>query len=122
MTRAVRVIDLITNLDMNGFQTHHGLQAFIRRLDHEVSICRKEQPFVIRPAPAPAAAAVATPPTTTTTVAASETGEGATNSLMDTTTSTEEAARATEGDLALTTTSLTIDDDGDVGKEYLTGV
>ena len=50
VTRAVRVIKLITNLDMNGFQTHHGLQAFISRLDHEVNICRKEQPFIIRPA------------------------------------------------------------------------
>ncbi|ESO88796.1 hypothetical protein LOTGIDRAFT_125574 [Lottia gigantea] len=49
VTRAVRVIDLITNLDMAAFQAHGGLQAFINRLEHEVSICRKEQPFVIRP-------------------------------------------------------------------------
>ncbi|KAK6177350.1 hypothetical protein SNE40_015469 [Patella caerulea] len=49
VTRAVRVIDLITNLDMAAFQAHGGLQAFINRLEHEVSICRKEQPFVIKP-------------------------------------------------------------------------
>ncbi|XP_046372246.1 E3 ubiquitin-protein ligase HUWE1-like isoform X1 [Haliotis rufescens] len=50
VTRAVRVIDLITNLDMAAFQAHGGLLAFINRLENEVSICRKEQPFVIRPA------------------------------------------------------------------------
>ncbi|RUS89503.1 hypothetical protein EGW08_002736 [Elysia chlorotica] len=49
VTRAVRVIDLITNMDMAAFQAHGGLNAFINRLEHEVNICRKEQPFVIRP-------------------------------------------------------------------------
>ncbi|WAR27034.1 HUWE1-like protein [Mya arenaria] len=48
-TRAVRVVDLITNLDMVTFQTQGGLQSFINRLEHEVSICRAEQPFEIRP-------------------------------------------------------------------------
>ncbi|XP_070192440.1 E3 ubiquitin-protein ligase HUWE1-like isoform X3 [Littorina saxatilis] len=48
VTRAVRVIDLITNMDMAAFQAHGGLQAFINRLEHEVSLCRREQPFVIR--------------------------------------------------------------------------
>ena len=33
VTRAVRVIDLITNLDMAAFQTHGGLSAFINRLE-----------------------------------------------------------------------------------------
>ncbi|XP_076049070.1 HECT, UBA and WWE domain containing E3 ubiquitin protein ligase 1 isoform X2 [Oratosquilla oratoria] len=52
VTRAVRVIDLITNMDMHAFQTHGGLSAFIRRLEIEVEECRKEQPFVIQlPAP-----------------------------------------------------------------------
>ena len=37
VTRAVRVIDLITNLDMQSFQTHQGLSTFINRL--EVSCC-----------------------------------------------------------------------------------
>jgi hypothetical protein len=32
-TRAVRVVDLITNLDMAAFQTQGGLQAFINRLE-----------------------------------------------------------------------------------------
>ncbi|KAL3853804.1 hypothetical protein ACJMK2_017313, partial [Sinanodonta woodiana] len=49
VTRAVRVVDLITNLDMAAFQSHGGLAAFINRLQHEVGICRKENPFEIRP-------------------------------------------------------------------------
>ena len=48
VTRAVRVIDLITNLDMSSFEAHSGLTAFINRLAYEVDECRKEQPFVIR--------------------------------------------------------------------------
>ncbi|CAM4777913.1 unnamed protein product [Rotaria magnacalcarata] len=47
VTRAVRIIDLITSLDITSFQTHNGLQALINRLDHEISECRKEQPFTI---------------------------------------------------------------------------
>lgn len=49
VTRAVRVIDLITNIDMQGFQTHSGLASFINRLDMEVNVCRKEQSFEIEP-------------------------------------------------------------------------
>ncbi|XP_063994967.1 E3 ubiquitin-protein ligase HUWE1 isoform X2 [Diachasmimorpha longicaudata] len=49
VTRAVRVIDLITNIDMQGFQAHGGLGSFINRLDMEVNVCRKEQPFEIEP-------------------------------------------------------------------------
>ncbi|XP_043484818.1 E3 ubiquitin-protein ligase HUWE1 isoform X4 [Leptopilina heterotoma] len=49
VTRAVRVIDLITNIDMQGFQAHFGLNSFIKRLDMEVNVCRKEQPFEIEP-------------------------------------------------------------------------
>lgn len=45
----MRVIDLITNIDMQGFQTHSGLASFINRLDMEVNVCRKEQPFEIEP-------------------------------------------------------------------------
>lgn len=48
VTRAVRVIDLITNLDMSSFEAHSGLTAFINRLEYEVNECRKEQPFVIQ--------------------------------------------------------------------------
>lgn len=51
VTRAVRVIDLITNLDMSSFEAHNGLTAFINRLEYEVNECRKEQPFVIRVKP-----------------------------------------------------------------------
>ncbi|XP_053551446.1 E3 ubiquitin-protein ligase HUWE1 [Bombina bombina] len=49
VTRAVRVVDLITNLDMAAFQSHGGLSIFIYRLEHEVDLCRKECPFVIKP-------------------------------------------------------------------------
>ncbi len=48
VTRAVRVIDLITNLDMGSFQTHSGLACFIDRLELEVDHCRQQQPFEIR--------------------------------------------------------------------------
>lgn len=37
VTRAVRVVDLITNLDMAAFQSHAGLVIFISRL--EVGLC-----------------------------------------------------------------------------------
>ncbi|XP_031421594.1 E3 ubiquitin-protein ligase HUWE1 [Clupea harengus] len=49
VTRAVRVVDLITNLDMAAFQSHAGLVIFISRLEHEVDLSRKECPFVIKP-------------------------------------------------------------------------
>ena len=48
VTRAVRVIDLIANIDMSAFQAHQGLVSFINRLELEVNICRKEQPFEIK--------------------------------------------------------------------------
>ena len=44
MTRAVRVIDLITNIDWQAFQAVNGLQVFIDRLEHEVVICRRDAP------------------------------------------------------------------------------
>ncbi|CAF4190250.1 unnamed protein product, partial [Adineta steineri] len=47
VTRAVRIIDLITTLDMTSFQTNNGLEALINRLEHEITQCRKEQPFII---------------------------------------------------------------------------
>lgn len=34
---------------MQGFQAHGGLASFINRLDMEVNVCRKEQPFEIEP-------------------------------------------------------------------------
>uniref|UniRef100_A0A8C3K6Z4 E3 ubiquitin-protein ligase HUWE1 n=1 Tax=Calidris pygmaea TaxID=425635 RepID=A0A8C3K6Z4_9CHAR len=61
VTRAVRVVDLITNLDMAAFQSHSGLSIFIYRLEHEVDLCRRECPFVIKPKvqrPPAAAAAI----------------------------------------------------------------
>ncbi|NXK27569.1 HUWE1 ligase, partial [Arenaria interpres] len=62
VTRAVRVVDLITNLDMAAFQSHSGLSIFIYRLEHEVDLCRRECPFVIKPKvqrpPAATAAAI----------------------------------------------------------------
>ncbi|KAF0312883.1 E3 ubiquitin-protein ligase HUWE1 [Amphibalanus amphitrite] len=47
VTRAVRVIDLITNIDMTAFQAHSGLHKFVERLEAEVNICRREQPYQI---------------------------------------------------------------------------
>ena len=44
VTRAVRVIDLITNIDWQAFQAVNGLQVFIDRLEHEVNICRRDAP------------------------------------------------------------------------------
>ncbi|KAJ8970022.1 hypothetical protein NQ314_001451 [Rhamnusium bicolor] len=48
VTRAVRVIDLITNIDMQAFQVHGGLQSFINRLDVEVNFCKKDQLYQIK--------------------------------------------------------------------------
>ncbi|KAJ8914753.1 hypothetical protein NQ315_013256 [Exocentrus adspersus] len=48
VTRAVRVIDLITNIDMQAFQIHGGLQSFINRLDVEVNFCLKDQMFQLK--------------------------------------------------------------------------
>ncbi|XP_056645575.1 E3 ubiquitin-protein ligase HUWE1 isoform X1 [Diorhabda sublineata] len=48
VTRAVRVIDLITNIDMAAFQTHGGLYSFINRLDTEVNFCNKDQLYQIK--------------------------------------------------------------------------
>lgn len=42
VTRSVRVIDLITNIDMTVFQTQSGLNIFLERLEYEVKICRLE--------------------------------------------------------------------------------
>jgi len=42
VTRSVRVIDLITNIDMSVFQSQLGLNIFVDRLEAEVKICRKE--------------------------------------------------------------------------------
>ena len=47
VTRAVRVIDLITNLEMAAFHTHADLNVFIDRLEYDVNMCRKDQPFEI---------------------------------------------------------------------------
>lgn len=33
VTRAVRIIDLITNMDTQSFENHSGLKVFIERLD-----------------------------------------------------------------------------------------
>lgn len=49
VTRAVRVIDLITNIDMQSFQSYGGLHSFIKRLEIEIDICRVEQPNELFP-------------------------------------------------------------------------
>lgn len=42
VTRSVRVIDLITNMDMSVFQAQSGLNIFVSRLESEVKICCRE--------------------------------------------------------------------------------
>ena len=104
---------------MNGFQTHHGLQAFISRLDHEVNICRKEQPFVIR-TNASAAAVVPSGEGGGGVVGEGGGGTGASStSMMDTT--SEDAPKEDGDQTMMTSTNMTIDDDVEPGKEYLTG-
>lgn len=50
VTRAVRVIDLLTSqfIDVNSFRSNNGLNIFVQRLEYEVNICRKEQPYEIK--------------------------------------------------------------------------
>jgi len=64
LTRAVRIIDLITNVNSQAFQTLDGMNVFINRLavwcficgtlwilfyelQHEVDLCRKEEPHQV---------------------------------------------------------------------------
>lgn len=46
VTRAVRVVDLITNLDMAAFQSHSGLSIFICRLEVSETLFRCQ--FVVK--------------------------------------------------------------------------
>ena len=47
VTRAVRVIDLITNLDMSAFHSLGGWDKMLERLEMEVAQCRGEVPFLL---------------------------------------------------------------------------
>lgn len=47
LTRAVRIIDLITNVNSQAFQSLDGMTVFINRLAHEVDLCRAEEPHQI---------------------------------------------------------------------------
>ena len=47
VTRAVRVIDLITNLDMTSFHSLGGWDKMVRRLEVEVGHCREDVPGVL---------------------------------------------------------------------------
>eukprot|EP00794_Sanderia_malayensis_P006098 gene6098-6802_t len=53
VTRAVRVIDLITNLDMASFQTHNGLNVLVDRLKNEVKNCSQFHGPIISMEPVP---------------------------------------------------------------------
>jgi hypothetical protein len=44
VTRAVRIIDLITNSEMGALQAQNGLASLIARLKYDVDECRKVQP------------------------------------------------------------------------------
>ena len=49
VTRAVRVIDLITGLDMSSFHSLGGWDKMLARLEIEVVQCHKEAPFILSP-------------------------------------------------------------------------
>lgn len=84
VTRAVRVIDLITNLDMSAFHSLGGWSKMLNRLELEVAQCRLEVPFVlpttVRPASNPAGSAPGS---------ASSASQGASSSSSATATATE---------------------------------
>lgn len=47
MTRAVRVIDLITGLDISAFHSLGGWDKMLNRLEMEVSQCKEEAPTIL---------------------------------------------------------------------------
>lgn len=47
VTRAVRVIDLITGLDMSAFHSHGGWNKMLQRLQQEVTYCAREVPGIL---------------------------------------------------------------------------
>ena len=49
VTRAVRIVDLITNYNMSVFQNRSGIDCFIDRLSKEIDICKVDQPFCLVP-------------------------------------------------------------------------
>ena len=62
VTRAVRIVDLVTNVDMQSFQTLKGIQIFVDRLEHEVDACRKDAPLELTATKTPPAGAMETEP------------------------------------------------------------
>ncbi len=49
VTRAVRIVDLVTNVEMTSFSGLKGVQIFIDRLEREVASCRIEAPRELEP-------------------------------------------------------------------------
>ncbi len=47
MTRAVRVIDLVTGLDMSAFHSLGGWDKMLSRLEIEVDKCRGDAPIIL---------------------------------------------------------------------------
>lgn len=47
VTRAVRVIDLITGLDMSAFHSHGGWNKMLDRLQQEVAYCAEQAPGIL---------------------------------------------------------------------------
>ena len=47
MTRAVRVIDLITGLDISAFHSLGGWDKMLNRLEMEVSQCKEDAPTIL---------------------------------------------------------------------------
>lgn len=67
VTRAVRVIDLITNLDMTAFHSLGGWDKMLLRLQEEIEQCKRDVPNllspVVRSAPESAEMETEAPPT-----------------------------------------------------------
>ncbi|GMR46827.1 hypothetical protein PMAYCL1PPCAC_17022 [Pristionchus mayeri] len=47
VTRCVRVIDVVSALDVQGFIAHKGLETCVNRLCFEVEECKEEHPYLI---------------------------------------------------------------------------
>uniref|UniRef100_A0A915E7Q5 UBA domain-containing protein n=1 Tax=Ditylenchus dipsaci TaxID=166011 RepID=A0A915E7Q5_9BILA len=42
VTRAVRIIDILTGIDVTEFNTNDGMSAIVDRFSHEVEVCKKQ--------------------------------------------------------------------------------
>ena len=108
VTRAVRVIDLITNLDMSAFHSLGGWDKMLDRLELEVAQCRNEIPNIL--------------PTTVSRTSAETADEASAN--KDRTTSDAVAMETTrgEGGADATPPAIAMDTSRDMGASVSTGM